>query len=487
MQVNEENHMAAPIGNELAPAGAQYPVPDTAGPEGIISDHGESAPELQPAAAQPNLAGKTYPHWLMPALAGTAALATAAAVALSVPSVRTQVQSFFNPNYGAATGEQEVNRARLVGLQLDLDGVSPENVAAIMDGEDPIVAALHSQLTDIYGDNAAFDFYCYNYSRPTEDGEEFVPFDPNYTWGDDDDSRPKDTITIPLCGITGDITPENRDQVIAGLLGQITPQLEQWGYTPEETTIRFDETTGEYVITVSATEGASEDTTEQPPATSGGKPPTHSSVPGTQPPIPPTQKPTVPSQPSTSTTKAPTTTKKPESLTPPKTLTLGKDLSMSNAANLSSSVVDTDLTFAENPKWAPYENAEGKWAILRAKCTPDNYKNGAVFYIYLDREKDGTYNYIDTVRNSKLGEGNLESIATHLVLSSGDLNITAPRGYAIIDQDIDFYVRSSNSSSTPAVDITRGGNASAEVIGFNGELYKFNGVSFDRISVSNLY
>jgi hypothetical protein len=71
---------------------------------------------------------------------------------------------------------------------------------------------------------------------------------------------PKDTISLPL-NITGELTPDNMDAVICGILEQITPQLREWGYKPGETVTIVDSTTGQEVtITVPATEDQPNDT-----------------------------------------------------------------------------------------------------------------------------------------------------------------------------------------------------------------------------------
>jgi hypothetical protein len=131
----------------------------------------------------------------------------------------------------AACGEGP-RRARVVGLNLDLEGVSEENIAAITAGDDSVIAALRGQLADTYGDGVDFDFY---YSQPTADGkQEYVLFAPDAAEGNAGET-PKDTVTLPMNGIKGAITPENRGEVVAGLFGQIVPQLGQWGYEAEET------------------------------------------------------------------------------------------------------------------------------------------------------------------------------------------------------------------------------------------------------------
>jgi len=130
-----------------------------------------------------------------------------------------------------ACGNAGGRRASVVGIQLDLDGVSDENRAAIISGENSVIADMRSQLVETYGDAVDFDFY---YSRPTEDGgKEYVLCDADAA-EDNARKQPKDTITVPI-DVNGTIDAENRGEVIQKLIEKIVTQLEEWEYQPGTT------------------------------------------------------------------------------------------------------------------------------------------------------------------------------------------------------------------------------------------------------------
>jgi len=126
----------------------------------------------------------------------------------------------------AACGSGSARRAAVVGIRLDLDGVSGDNIAAVIYGGGSVLSALRGRLAEAYGDTVAFDLY---YSQPDESGgREYVLF------GEASPGEAKDTITLPV-DINGAITPENLAQVVDALLGQITAQLGEWGYEARTT------------------------------------------------------------------------------------------------------------------------------------------------------------------------------------------------------------------------------------------------------------
>lgn len=299
---------------ESAPAGAPVAAPAEDINRNI--EAAATAPEAQPAVQPDQTGNKPLPKWLTPVVAGAAALAVAAtAYAASPREIKEQIKSRFIPGYAMSSGEEEPRRARIVGLNLDLDGVSDENIAALMDGDNSVISALRGRLSSAYGDGVDFDFY---YSRPTDDGgKEYVLFGADAE-EDNAGEEPKDTITLPMNGITGNITPDNRDEVIDGLFGQIIPQLDEWDYKPVETTTFIDPTTGEE-ITIPVVPSETETAAPQPVTTGGANPPTRPSVPATS----GTSRPSSTAKPTEkpNTTQKPNTTKA-EVYTPPQTLRL---------------------------------------------------------------------------------------------------------------------------------------------------------------------
>jgi len=126
----------------------------------------------------------------------------------------------------AACGAGGGRRAAVVGIRLDLDGVSDDNIAAVIYGGGSVLSALQGRLAGTYGDTVAFDLW---YSQPDESGgREYVLF------GEASGGRVNDTITLPV-DINGAITPENLARVVDALLGQITAQLGEWGYKAQTT------------------------------------------------------------------------------------------------------------------------------------------------------------------------------------------------------------------------------------------------------------
>jgi hypothetical protein len=323
--------------NELTPAGADIPVP--AAENSTNYANAEALPAPAEAPVQPNQADrKPLPRWFTPVVAGAASLAVAVtAYAASPREIKEQLKSRFIPGYAASAGEQDARRARIVGLNLDLDGVSDENITALLDGDDSVVTALRGRLASAYGEGVDFDFY---YSLTTEDGDkEYVPFIADAE-EDNADEAPKDTITLPMNGITGNITPDNRDEVINGLFGQIIPQLDEWDYKPAETTTFIDPTTGEE-ITIPVVPSETETAAPQPVTTGGTKPPVPATSGTTRPPstAKPTEKPT---------TQKPNTTTKPEGYTPPQTLRLSPNQVVNGNFEASFGYIDEDYNKA-NP------------------------------------------------------------------------------------------------------------------------------------------
>jgi hypothetical protein len=208
------------MSNPNTPQGESYPNQEAAAP---VEQAAEQAPAPQPEA--PAAKRWQLPRWAASVIAVPTALAViaAGAYALDIGGTRGKINSVFNSAFGAGN-EEDARRTRVVGLQLDLDGVSKENIAAITSGNNSVISALRGKLADAYTDTD-FDFY---YSQPKSDGngKEYVIF-PADAEEDNADEQPKDTITLPMSGINGTITPENMDEVVSGLWGQITPQLDE--------------------------------------------------------------------------------------------------------------------------------------------------------------------------------------------------------------------------------------------------------------------
>lgn len=146
------------------------------------------------------------------------------------------------------------------------------------------------------------------------------------------------------------------------------------------------------------------------------------------------------------------TTKKAETWVPPSQITVAELNAMSEAVTSPN----TDLTFAEKPKRISVSNHEGNWEIIRARCTPETYYDGATFHIFLDKERDGSCVYVGSVHNQHFGENDLKSNCTGFVLSRGNLEIRTRGSVKSVVVDARASIRSLNSSSTPGADLNPG-------------------------------
>jgi hypothetical protein len=338
MQVNEENKMAGPNGNEFTPA----ETPASVESNETINPSAEALP-----AEQPEQTGKKpLPRWLMPAVAGAAAGAVAVAgifAAIPGSKLNQRVQSYLNAN--------RLQQAKVVGLQLEMANLGMDEYGnpALTDDQNCVINAMRDQLSDAYGPGYDFDF---SYGLPPEGGAvpEYVPFAADAE-EDNAGEQPTSTITFP---INGDLTPENRDQAISDALQQINNQLKAWGYEPEEATIVVDPTTGEITVTLPTTEEITYEAPTEGNTTGGSPDPTRPSVPATSGGNRPSSTTGVTQKPP-ATTKAPNTTKKPETTwpkeyTPPQTLRLSPNQVVNGNFDAAFNYIDEDYDKADPMK-----------------------------------------------------------------------------------------------------------------------------------------
>jgi|GEM_PF-5341049 len=381
--------------SELAPAGAPFPVPEVES-DNNIPPEAEPAPETLPAAHPEQADKKVWPRWFMPVMSGVAAAAVAITAWAATPrEIRENLKTRFIPGYAA--GERDPQRASVVGLQFNLSDMSDESFAALTADNDSVFAALRDNLAAAYGPAYDFDLY---YRRPpfSSDGSDYIPFGPDAA-EENADEAPKDTITMPL-DITGELTPEHFDEIVSGIIEQITPQLLQWGYKPGETVTVVDSTSGTEVTIVVPPTTEEEGKGDQPTdATSGGtKPPTGTNTPPTNKPTnPPTQPPAStlkPTNPPVITTKNPETTQSQEKN--PQTLQLSKDQVINVAAHGSDLI-----NFSKFPSGVNLEFNTNIGTILFHRDASYNdttkFKNDAKETIGIYQKKgDGSYQRIAT-------------------------------------------------------------------------------------------
>ena len=388
MQVNKENPMAD-NGSEVLSVSKQLPVQaedlnSKAPAAGTATEAPAASEAVSAGEALPDQSGNSIqlPRWAVRTIAGVAGTAIAIgiwAAALFAPEdAKAKMKEFLIPNY--SNGEVDANRA-VVGMYLDLEGVSAENVAAITEGDDSVIAGLRNQLDASHGGGTDVDFY---YSQPTEGSEKkYVLFDADAA-EDNADEQPNDTVFIPMSGIKGSITLDNKDEVIKEILRQFTPRLEDWGYKPEPPTgTIIDPTTGE-VITLPGTSDQ-QTTGEQPTITvTSGEPPEDI----TEPP-----EPTEPATSEISKTSTSTSTEKPTTKTEGNNssnkLILGENLKASDIAR-GNFLEEYNVS---NPKKKELQIGNTTLLVTRK---PYYGKNEATYTIYKE-ESNGVYSPISTI------------------------------------------------------------------------------------------
>jgi len=250
---------------------------DSVNPDEGIGAIQEARAEAQPD--QPEQAGnKPLPRWIMPTVAGVAAVAAALTI-FANSEMGQRVKERWIPGY-AASGEQDVLHASTVGLQFNFGDEAPsdELLAVFSEGDDSIIAGLRSNLDDAYtnadGGPVNFDYF---YGQPVqnEDGSEdweYVPFG-----GGNGGDEPTETFGINLSGLKSNMTPEERAEVLDGILGECRKYLKRRGHRP----IVIPTTTGEYPGSSTTedntdptedTTGAGPDPTETQPSTAPTQP-----------------------------------------------------------------------------------------------------------------------------------------------------------------------------------------------------------------------
>ena len=73
----------------------------------------------------------------------------------------------------SACSGTDSRRAAVVGLRLDLEGLSDENIAAVTAGDSSVISALRARLADTYGTGTDFDIY-YSRTNPEDGSKEYV-------------------------------------------------------------------------------------------------------------------------------------------------------------------------------------------------------------------------------------------------------------------------------------------------------------------------
>lgn len=200
---------------------------------------------------------------------------------------------------------------------------------------------------------------------------------------------------------------------------------------------------------------------------------------------------TIPATTTTSTTKQTTTTKTTtEKYTPPKTLKLS-DIESNTIEKLDiNNGISTDWINAETPKTLRYNNNEGDWIILRNSCPRDKHtQTGLDLYIYLDRENDGTYDFIQHIQEAPKSD---VTFGVDLSLDAGNIEIvTNPSGVSAIKSNnaLCFDVRPP-SYSDYIMDVTlrdnRNGRSCNISINSGRSIYKFDGSSFVLASAKTI-
>jgi len=198
------------------------------------------------------------------------------------------------------------------------------------------------------------------------------------------------------------------------------------------------------------------------------------------------------------TTKAPTTTtKKPETAPakwdPSQVKTVADLNAVSEPGADSGNTVSLDMTFAEKPKRATVSNHEGNWEIVRARCTSENYyTDGAVFYVFLDKKRNGALEYVGAVQNKNFAEHDYDNLSTFFILSRGSIE-TNQRGS--VATDAHFYLVSTKGDNTPpspGADVSVGtgsANVHPSILELgSAQIYKLNssGTGFYEIKASDL-
>ena len=255
---------------------------------------------------------------------------------------------------------------------------------------------------------------------------------------------PAGCVKIPFANESGaDLSNLNTEQLAKHIAGQVVEAFEGKGVDVSTTTAGTT-TTGQPATTVTNASATTSNTTTA------------------------TQKPT---------------TQPPGAWTPPSQITKAELDALFPVALYTG----RELTFAEKPERISVSNHEGNWEIVRARCTPENYHQGATFHVFLDKTRSGTYKYIDSVNNDNFVEGYQKNIRTAFILSRGDIKINAAREDVITDAY--FYIRSDHNTDLPSVTLSAGSGIGFDVIEAGSvNIYKLNssGTGFYEVKLSDI-